>query len=89
MNPKAIAVYPLPSYRLDVEFANGVRRIFDVRPYLEKGVFRQLKDMERFAAVRVVAGAVEWPGEIDLSYDTLYLEGRDVEAGVDNLSLAP
>jgi hypothetical protein len=24
----------------------------------------------------VVAGSVEWPGEIDLSYDTLYLESK-------------
>ncbi|MDP3293888.1 MAG: DUF2442 domain-containing protein [Nevskia sp.] len=88
MNPKAIAVYALPSYQLDVEFANGERRIFDVRPYLDKGVFRLLKDVRRFAAARIVAGSVEWPGEIDLSYDTLYLEGCDREAAIDNLNLA-
>ena len=29
-----------------------------------------------FRSVRVVAGSVEWPGGIDRSYDTLYLEGR-------------
>jgi len=26
----------------------------------------------------VVAGSVEWPGEVDLSYDTLYLESKPV-----------
>lgn len=89
MNPKAVAVCPLPDYQLDVVFANGGRRIFDVRPYLEHGVFRQLKDTEQFSAVRVVAGAVEWPGEIDLSYDTLYVEGAEVRMVDHKLSLAP
>ena len=78
MNPKAIAVHTLPDYQLDVTFTNGERRIFDVRPYLERGVFRLLKDKERFASARVVAGSVEWHGEIDLSYDTLYVEGAEV-----------
>ena len=28
-------------------------------------------------------GSVEWPGEVDLSYDTLYVEGEEiVSAGV-------
>ena len=31
-----------------------------------------------FQAARVVAGSVEWPGEVDLSYDTLYLESRPI-----------
>jgi len=26
----------------------------------------------------VVVGSVEWPGEVDLSYDTLYLESRPI-----------
>jgi hypothetical protein len=27
----------------------------------------------------VVFGSVEWPGEVDLSYDTLYLESEPIE----------
>jgi len=89
MNPKAVAVHTLPDYQLDVAFTNGERRIFDVRPYLERGVFRLLKDAERFAYARIVAGSVEWPGEIDLSYDTLYVEGAEVRVADRKLSLAP
>ncbi len=88
MNPKAVGVHPLLDYQLDVVFANGERRIFDVRPYLERGVFRLLKDAERFASARVVAGSVEWLGEIDLSYDTLYVEGAAVRVADHKLSLA-
>ena len=55
-------------------FANGEQRLFDISAYLDTGVFRGLRDAAIFRAARVVAGSVEWPGEIDLSYDTLYLE---------------
>lgn len=79
MNPKVVSVKPLPDYRLDIEFANGERRVFGLGPYLDKGVFRKLRDVRCFAEAQVVAGSVEWPGEIDLSYDTLYVEGRRVK----------
>lgn len=52
-------------------------------------MFRLLKDEARFASARVVAGSVEWPGEIDLSYDTLYVEGAEVRMAAHKLSLAP
>ncbi len=65
-------VFPTPDFGLSLTFSNGERRRFDVRPYLDKGVFRQLQDYARFSQVVVVAGTVEWPGEIDLCPDTLY-----------------
>ena len=65
-------VSPSPDFCLSLTFSNGERRRFDVRPYLDKGVFRELRDFSRFSQVRVVAGTVEWPGEIDLCPDTLY-----------------
>lgn len=76
MNPYVQTVRPLDDYRLEVSFVNGERRIFDVKPYLYRGVFVQLHDRAHFQAVRVVAGSIEWPGGLDLSYDTLYLESQ-------------
>jgi hypothetical protein len=57
-------------------FENGERRIFDAKPYLQRGVFARLRNGTAFRAARVVAGSVEWPGGLDLSYDTLYLESQ-------------
>ena len=37
---------------LELEFSNGERRVFDVKPYLGKGIFRQLKHRSYFASVR-------------------------------------
>jgi hypothetical protein len=80
MNPKVRAVKPLANYRLLLEFSNAEQRVFDVTPYLSKGVFQRLRDPSIFSRARVVAGSVEWPGEIDLSYDTLYLDSDPTDA---------
>ena len=76
MNPYVKDVTPLSNYRLQLSFENGETRIFDAVPYLEKGVFKRIQHPGLFGLAKVVAGSVEWPGEIDLSYDTLYLESQ-------------
>ena len=73
MNPQVVSLIPETSHCLLLAFANGETRRFDLTPWLDKGVFRALRDSPAFAQARVVDGSVEWPGEIDLSYDTLYL----------------
>jgi hypothetical protein len=78
MNPYVKQVHPLDDYRLLLVFENGEQRIFDVKPYLQRGVFTRLQNLAAFRSVRVVAGSVEWLGELDLSYDTLYLESQPV-----------
>ena len=75
MNPYIKKVQSLDNYCLMVWFENGEQKIFDVKPYLSKGVFSQLKDPSLFESVRVIAGSIEWSNGLDLSYDTLYLEG--------------
>ena len=80
MNPYVKSVQPLEDYRLEVTFENGKRRLFDLKPYMQQGVFARLRNSGAFMAARVVAGSVEWPGEIDLSYDTLYVEGQPMVA---------
>ena len=78
MNPYVKHIRPLDDYRLEILFENGELRMFDIKPYLERGVFVHLQNPAMFRAARVVAGSVEWPGGLDLSYDTLYLESQPV-----------
>lgn len=78
MNPQVKQVRPLENFQLKPTFENGEQRVFDARPHLEKGVFVRLQDRAAFRAARVVAGSVEWPGDLDLSYDTLYLASRPI-----------
>ncbi len=76
MNPYVKSVKPQEDYCLLLTFENGEKRVFDLKPYLAKPVFKRLKIVALFKTVRVVSGSVEWQGEIDLSYDTLYLESK-------------
>jgi hypothetical protein len=80
MNPYVKAVHPLDDYRLEILFENGERRVFDMKPYLQRGVFVRLHNRGVFQAARIVAVSVEWPGGLDLSYDTLYLESEPLAA---------
>ena len=80
MNPHVRSVRALDDYRLEVAFDNGECRRFDVKPYLDRGIFVRLRDHVVFQAARVVAGSVEWPNGLDLSYDTLYIEGQPIAA---------
>lgn len=73
-----VRVEPQPAYRLLLEFENHEQRIFDLSPYLEIGVFRQLKDARLFDAAHIEGGTVAWPGEIDIAPETLYLESAPV-----------
>ncbi len=76
MNPYVNSVHPLDDSCLEIVIENGEQRIFDVKPYLYRGVFVRLQNRALFEAAQVVAGSVEWPGGLDLSYDTLYLESQ-------------
>jgi hypothetical protein len=72
MNPRITKALPENNYRVYLEFSNGERREFDVTPYLEKGIFRRLKDEDYFRQLRVSMGTIEWPDGQDFCPDTLY-----------------
>ncbi len=78
MNPKVLNVEPTDDYQLILTFSNGERKIMDISPYLDKGVFQELKELNYFKRVEISFGSVMWPHEQDLSYDTLYLCGKNL-----------
>lgn len=69
-----IAVKPLSDYRIAVEVEDGRKGIFDMKPYLDHGVFRELKDIHYFNQVGILLGAVTWPHEQDIAPETLLAE---------------
>jgi len=78
MNPRVKQVKPLSDYQLQLLFTNGERRVFDAKPYLNKGIFKELKDIAAFNAVRVDLGSVAWKNGQDLCPDTLYMDSIPV-----------
>jgi hypothetical protein len=69
-----VDVEPLDDYRIRVRLKNGKEGVFDLQPYLEHGVFQQLKDPVYFRRVSIVFGAVTWPNGQDIAPETLYAE---------------
>ena len=55
MNPYVKDVRPLDNYQLELTFENDEQRLFDVSPYLQRGIFVRLQDRITFQAARVVA----------------------------------
>jgi len=59
-------------YFLDLEFENGERRLFDMRPLLDVKPWDRIAALPFFLRARVDCGTVVWPGEIDIAPETLY-----------------
>lgn len=76
MNPRIVTVIATDDHNLTLTFANGEVGQFDVSPYLDKGIFQELRDLNNFKQVRVALGTVVWPHEQDFCPDTLYEASR-------------
>ena len=76
MSPKVTKVEPLENFTLRLFFSNGEVKRFDVAPYLERGIFVELKDIHYFNRVKPFFGGVQWLHEQDFSADILYLESQ-------------
>lgn len=71
---RIIHAIPRPDYLLEILLDDGRRGIFDVRPYLDKGVFRELQDYEYFSKVAVRGRSLYWPHAQDFCADTIAME---------------
>jgi hypothetical protein len=78
MNPRIKAVSTQDDYNILLTFTNGEKKIFDMKPYIDKGFFKQLQDKSYFRSVRTYMDSIKWQGGQDLCPDTLYLDSRDI-----------
>lgn len=78
MNPRVKTVTPQSDFTLLIGFSSGEKKVFDVKPYLDRGVFSELKNLDLFMKATPALGTVVWPNELDFCPDTVYLEGKDV-----------
>ena len=72
---KVISVKPLNNYMLQIEFDNKEIRLFDVKPYLNFGIFTQLKNKKYFREVKTCLNSISWKNGQDFSPETLYIKG--------------
>lgn len=74
MLPSVIKVTPTQKYTLNLLFSNGENRSFDMNPYIDIGVFRELKDEKMFATAKKSFDTVEWDNGADMDPESLYSE---------------
>lgn len=71
----------MPDFTLVLTFTNHEVRVFDVKPYLDRGIFKELNDLGYFNAVRPFLGSIQWPNGQDFCPDTLYLQSTPIKNG--------
>jgi len=79
MRPEAIEVIPNDDYTLTITFDNGEIRVFDMRPYLEEGIFTELKSIEYFKRAKIADMTVSWNNKQDICPDILYEDSIPIE----------
>jgi hypothetical protein len=52
-------VTPLENFLLRLKFKNGEKKVFDMKLYLETGIFKELKDEAIFKTAKVSFDTVE------------------------------
>lgn len=76
---KILNVEVLENYELLLTFDNNVKKIKDMKPYLDKGVFTKLKDKDVFSKVKIAFGTILWDADIDICADSLYETSIEVK----------
>jgi hypothetical protein len=71
----------MPEFYSPSIFDNGEEGIFDVKPYLGKGVFKELKNLQFFNSVKPFMGTIQWKNGQDFCPDTLYIESKRLPVG--------
>lgn len=74
--PKILSVQPLEDKKLLVKFVNGIEKIYDCKPLIEKfEPFKVLENEVFFKQVKVDAGGygISWNDKVDLSEADLWV----------------
>jgi hypothetical protein len=72
MYPSVSEVTANQDFSLNIILDNGEKRLLDMKPYLDFGVFKEICDYKKFKRVRVAFDTIEWPGGIDLDPEFVY-----------------
>ena len=87
MLKKVVQVRPNSDFTVHVYFEDGHIKLFDMTPYLNKGVFQQISDLDSFLKkCTVINGTLAWDlsGKfdssqcLDMDSETIYADGKSV-----------
>lgn len=85
---KIKSIQPLDNYILRVQFAEGIMKLYDLKPWFkEYPLFSKLKGSDLYYDVYVDVGGhgIVWDDDLDLSCEELYENGKLVQSPFDGL----
>jgi len=78
MYPRIKDVKPQQDYFILLTFDNKEQKRFDMKPYINKGFFKQLQNISYFNTVKPFMDSIQWQNGQDLCPDTLYLDSQTI-----------
>lgn len=78
---KTVSARPLPDYKVEVSFNNGMRGVFDCKYLLGCKMSAALADWNLFSQVRAEHGTLCWPDGTDVAPETVWEESVKRHAG--------
>lgn len=69
---RVVDVDYVKDYTLSITFSDGVKKVVDLQPYLNGGVFEQLKELSQFRQYGLNHWTIEWACGVDLAPEFLY-----------------
>ena len=79
MYPAVREVIPNEDFSLNVILENGGKRLLDMKPYLDFGVFKKLREYEKFKRARVAFDTIEWDEGVNLDPEFVYEKSKPIE----------
>ena len=73
-NIDVVAVKTLQNFELDLSYADGSQRRFDMKPLLAIKPWNKIAALPLFTEAKVAYGTVVWPGDIDIAPETLMMD---------------
>ena len=67
-----IDVRAIENYKIILVFEDKSVKLYDMNPYLEKCIFKELKDENLFKSVIVSFDSIKWLNGADIDQETLY-----------------
>ena len=72
MHPAVISVECEDDYILSVSFDNGEHGLLDMKPYLDFGILRKIRDPDVFKTVHVSFDTIAWESGADIDPEFVY-----------------
>lgn len=78
MYPGVHEVTANKDFSLNIVFDTGEKRLLDMKPYLDFGAFKKIRDYEIFKRVRVAFDTIEWDEGVDLDPEFIYAKSNPI-----------